>query len=175
METAHDAAGIGQLFIDAVDIGIAGIGIEPHAAEPFAADKVQFKGIDDEAYDFPGRNLEQFRRQGHFRHQRQIGGLDALVGQIHGKRRLGRTGYADDDDIGLQKADRILAVIVLDGELDGFDPFEIFFIQAVDHAGLHSRFRRRNLADAIHHWADDIDDGHIGIRRQRLQLAPQDR
>ena len=91
------------------------------------------------------------------------------MGQVHGKGRLRRARDADDDDIGLQEAHGVLAVVVFDGEFDSFDAFEIFFVELMDHAGLQSRFRIRQGADTGQHGADDIDDGDVG----RLSQFPQ--
>ena len=65
----------------------------------------------------------------HAEHDRDVGGLDAAIGEIDAGRRLRRPGNADQHDVGLVDLLRQLAVVMLHGEVQRVDAAEIFGVE----------------------------------------------
>ena len=76
-------------------------------------------------------------------HQRDVGGLEAAVGEIDRGRRLRGAADADQDHVGLLEVVRQLPVVVQQGEVHGVDALEILRVEHV----LRARPRGRGRAE----------------------------
>ncbi len=95
------------------------------------------------------------------------------MGQVHADRGLGCAGDTDQDNICVKHPPRVLAVIILDGELNRLDPVEVLLIQAVQQTGLHLRLQGCHPGEHVQHRAEDVDCRYSLFGGQRLQLVPQ--
>ena len=118
---------------------------------------LSFVRINDESDQTVRRHVEDFFRKRYFRYERQVCHFEFLVCHVHGQRCLGCTGYAEQDDVCFGEAGRILSVVVLDGEFNGFYFLEVFFVEFVDDARFHSWLRGGDGAYGIHHRSQDVD------------------
>ena len=71
--------------------------------------------------------------------ERDIGGLEAAIGEVDGGRRLRGAAHADQDYIGFVEIVRQVPVIVEEGEVHGVDALEIFRVQHVLRTGPRRR------------------------------------
>ena len=67
--------------------------------------------------------------------QRNVGNLVPLVGQVHGKRRFRSPRNPDQHQIGLMQIAGFLAIIVLDREINRFNPLVVIGVDSVQQAG----------------------------------------
>ena len=74
-------------------------------------------------------------------HERDVGGLDAAIGEIDGGRRLRGAADAHQDHVGLLEIVRQMPVIVQEREVHGVDALEIFRVEHVLRAGPRRRGR----------------------------------
>ena len=81
----------------------------------------------------------EHRRQRHAGHQRNVGGLDAAVGEIDRRRRLRGAADAEQHHVGLLEVVRQLPVIVQQREVHRVDALEIFRVEHVLRAGPRRR------------------------------------
>jgi len=110
---------------------------------------------DDES---AGRHLDLWGKR-HARHERHIGGLEAALGEIDRRRRLGRAADADQHDIGIVEIRRQMAVIVQHSEVERLDAPEIV---GVEYMLAPHRGGGRRSEIGFEDLQDRLERGHAG-------------
>src|SRR5690606_28753188 len=88
-------------------------------------------------------------------HDRDIGSLDAAIGEIDASRGFRRAADADQNDVGLIKVARYLTVVMHHREIQRFDAFEIV---GVEHMLSANAARQTNVEIGLKHLENGIED-----------------
>ena len=119
------------------------------------------------------RTVFERGRRRHARHQRNVGGLDAAVGEIDRGRRLRGPRHPDQDDIGILEIVGELAVVVHHGVVERVDPLEVFGIEDVLRADLMGRFGAEIGLEQPQHRPEDRQTGQAELAALVLQPVDQ--
>ncbi len=119
------------------------------------------------------------RRQRHARHQRQVGGLEAAIGEVDRGRRLRRPADAEQDHVGLLQIVRQVAVVVGQREVHRVDALEVLGVQHVLGAGPRRGLGAQIGAQQVVDRPQDRQAGRAGLAGHLLQplaeIAPHQR
>ena len=130
-------------------------------------------GAGDQADDqWPGHRLELLGCRD-VRHDRDIGGLDAAIGEIDAGRGLRRAADAGQDHIGLIEIIRMLTIIMDHGEVERIDAAEIFGIERMLAGKLRPRLGIEILCKACNHRIEDGYAGNGELGASLLELRPK--
>ena len=94
--------------------------------------------------------------------------------QIHAQWCFGGTGNADNNNVRLQKAQRIFAVVIFNGKFHSLNTLEVFVVQRVNQAGLIFRQQTGRLFDGFQHRSQNVNylniTAHSLVRHMLAQL-----
>ena len=142
-------------LVDVGEIGRGGV----EAEDAVLAELDDALGAGDQADDQRMLGGFEFGRQRNARHDRDVGGLDAAVGEIDRGRRLRRAADADQHDVGFLDRTGELAVVVDHGEVERIDAAEVFRIENV----LGADAARAGRAEVgLQHLQDRLEHGGAG-------------
>ena len=153
----------GHLLAHLGEIGVVAALLLVQRGEALRAHLDQPVGIVGQADDQRPRQLEQFLRQRHARHDRHVRRLDAAIGEIDAGRRLRGARDADQDDIGIVQAPERLAVIVIEGEGHRVDALEILAVEQMLLAGQTARLAAEIGGERADHRIEHRDRRHLQL------------
>ena len=178
MQTAHNALSVSQLVINTFHIGISRSIGQAHGFQTLAADFVQLERVNQQADNLIRRHLEKLLGRSQLRYQRHVGNLNLLMCQIHTQRSFGGTGNADNNNVRLQQAQRIFAVIVFNSKFHSLNTLEVFVVQRVNQTGLIFRQQTGRLFDGFQHRSQNVNylniTAHSLVRHMLAQLRRYD-
>ncbi len=129
----------GDLLRDRDPVDVFGLCVRVKRQQPVLADLDDPVGRGDQSDNQRVAQIREPAGQWNMRHERDVGGLVAAVGEVDARRRLRRAAHADEHDVGVLEIFRQLAVVAHHREIQGVDALEVVGVQHVLRAGARCR------------------------------------
>ena len=127
------------------------IGVE--RKKPVLPDLYNSVSRSDKADNQRAAEMVDCSRQWHVRHDRDVGGLIAAIGEIDAGRGLRGAAHPQENDIGMLQIFRRLTVVADHAEVERIDPLEIVGVEHVLRAGSRRRVLPEVGFEQRQYWA----------------------